>query len=333
MINKSQELYGYFQKKALENYSLFQVEIDVTSRCNANCPFCFQGDHYNDSEEMTFEQIILLLDQLRELGTFYIGFSGGEPFMRKDFIDILNEAKKRRFRISFISNGILLDKNKIDQIAEMKINKVNISFHGIRKETYMKSFGINNSDFYNKAIRNIDYMIERDIPLGIAITVTKYNINELEEITKYFLDKGLKENDINYELLLSGKREISKLMPTNADIKHNIYYLNQKIKKEEKHGRCGAGIISCTIDAKGNVFPCTFFNNSVGNVKEKHIKEIWEESHFLKILRSIQDEMFKKCGNCSIRKECNICLANNLNETGNIFMPSDMFCESRKARV
>lgn len=327
------EIYGYFQQKAMQNHALFQVEIDVTSKCNANCSFCFQGTHENKYYDMSLEKIVNLLDDLRSMGTFFIGFSGGEPFARADFLEILNEAKKRKFRISVISNGMLLSKSDIDRLAELQIDRVTISFHGISQDTYLKSFGINNPSCFSRAIENIDYMLQKGISLGIAITVTKYNIGELEEITNFFLQKGLKSSDINYNMLLSGKRKINELMPTQEQITENVNYLSQKIGKEEKHALCNAGIISCSIDSRGYVYPCTFFNNYVGNIFEQSIKDIWENSHFLKILRSLKDSMFEKCADCALKGKCNMCLATNLNDTGDIFIPSEMFCQSRKARI
>lgn len=327
------EIYAYFQQKALKTHTLFQAEIDVTSRCNANCPFCFQGAHENKQKDMPLEKMIQLLDDLREMGTYYIGFSGGEPFARPDFLDILAEARKRRFRISFISNGMLMTKTDIDRLVELNIDRVTISFHSMNREAYMKSFGIKNIEWYYQAIDNIKYMISQGISVGVAITVTRINVDELDDITNFFIDLGLKCKDINYNMLLSGRREIGDLMPTQEQIMVNSKYLSQKIEKEGKIAICNAGIIACSIDSKGNVYPCTFFNNYVGNIYEQSIKDIWENSHFLKILRGLRSEMFEKCVDCQLKGKCNMCLVTNINETGNIFVPSEMFCESRKARM
>lgn len=88
------ELYNYMQNKAKKTNELFQVEIDVTSRCNACCPFCFQGEHLAQDDELSFDSMIVLLDKLREMGTYYIGFSGGEPFIREDLNHKLRPTKR-----------------------------------------------------------------------------------------------------------------------------------------------------------------------------------------------------------------------------------------------
>lgn len=329
-------MYEYFQRKAMKSHSLFQIEIDVTSKCNANCPFCFQGDHNHAArDEMPLEMITNLLDDLREMGTYYIGFSGGEPFARDDFLDILEAAKKRGFRVSLITNAMLLSKEKINRLCELGIERVTVSFHSIHQDTYIKSFAINNPNLYFVALNNIDYMLKRNISLGVAITVTKDSIQDLGDTTKYFLNLGLQEQDINYNLLLRGQREIEELMPKESDIIYKRDYLSKKIDGSNSDITllCAAGIYSCSIDAFGNVYPCTFFNTSAGNLYNQSLREIWETSHLLKIIRSFREEMFEKCASCSNKGKCHLCIATNLNETNNIFEPSNSFCESRKARL
>nr|WP_300837515.1 radical SAM protein [uncultured Acetatifactor sp.] len=329
------EMYEYFQRKAMESHSLFQIEIDVTSKCNANCPFCFQGDHNHAArDEMSLQMITNLLDDLREMGTYYIGFSGGEPFARDDFPDILEAAKKRGFRVSLITNAMLLSEEKIDRLSELGIERVTVSFHSIHQNTYGKSFGINSSNQYFVALDNIHHMLKRNISLGLAITVTKDTIQDLEDTTKHFLDLGLREQDINYNLLLRGQREIEELMPKESDIVNNGKYLSNKINSSNSDIAllCAAGTYSCSIDAFGNVYPCTFFNSIAGNLYNQSISEIWETSHLFKIIRSFREEMFQKCASCSNKGKCHLCIATNLNETNNIFEPSSSFCESRKAR-
>lgn len=332
------DLYDYFQKKALEKNSLFQVEIDVTSLCNAKCPFCFQGGcHNKNSEELNYNEIICLLDELRNLGTYYLGFSGGEPFTRKDFLNILGESKKRGFRVSFITNAMLLNKNIIDELEKIGVDRVTVSFHSVNKDIYKFLFGINEDYLYYKAVDNIKYLSTKKLSLGLAVTVTKYNIDDLDKIEDFATSVGMSKKDINYNLLLKGNSEIASLMPSELQIKKNnqfFYYKDSLLNKTNGKGLiCIAGKSSCSINSIGDVFPCTFFNNSVGNVKKNSLKTIWEESHILKIFRSIRDEHFKKCQACSTKDKCTICMASNINETGDIFTPSDDYCTSRKAKV
>jgi len=326
------DLNTYFQSKAANENSLFQVEIDVTSKCNADCPFCFQDCHSDNKKDMSLHMYKDLFKQLREMGVQYIGFSGGEPFSRNDFLDILKEAKKYAFRISLITNGMLLNDETIYELNYIGISRVTISFHSANKDNYLKSFGIRDCRLYENAKSNIKKLLEIGMSVGIAITITNINYEDLEETTIFLKKLGIKDIDINYNSLLSGKREISHLRPKLEDT--SLDFANDIISEDENYGLlCIAGITSCSIGPEGDVFPCTFFNCPAGNLYKNNLSEIWNESYLFKMLRSLDESMFLKCTNCAIKRKCHYCLASCLKETGNMFMPSNEFCQSKKARA
>ena len=138
---------------AYRNNSLFQVEIDVTRNCNANCIFCYQGNKHNSINDLNIKEIEQLLLDLKRMGTYIVGYSGGEPFMRKDFIDILKLTKRKGFKTFFITNAQLMSESDIEALVEMAIDKVTVSFHSIYKENYMKIFGIQNPELYDNALK------------------------------------------------------------------------------------------------------------------------------------------------------------------------------------
>lgn len=331
------DIYLYFQKKALNSNSLFQVEIDVCKSCNANCIFCFQGEHKVDKNTLTLDELKKVMNDLRKMGVYSIGFSGGEPFSRKDFIEILKYARKLHFRISIITNAMLLNKNIIDQLNDIFIERITISFHSINKNTYNYLFGINDDNYFNKVIDNIRYMISLKMNIGIAVTITKYNVNELLDIQNFFNEMGISRVNINFNSLLQGKKEINNILPNKVELEKqsNVFKEKDKIflSCKEDEIRCIAGRSSCSIDPFGNVYPCTFFNTAAGNVKETPIKEIWENSHLLKIIRAITKNHFEKCNNCELSNKCSVCICDNLNRTGNLFYPDEKYCESKRIRI
>ncbi|MBU1093117.1 MAG: radical SAM protein [Firmicutes bacterium] len=317
---------------AVINNRLFQVEIDVTYKCNAKCFFCYQGENHVANDEISTSRLKELLHELKKLGTYYIGFSGGEPFARSDFLDILRYAKQLGFRVSVISNGHLLNRNVILNLASIGIERLTYSFHSTDKMNYDFHFGLNNDTlFYNRAIDNIKFSIESGISVGIATTVTKYNIDDIPTLLEYFIDLGLSKKDINLNLLLEGNQSIDDYRPSQEQLERNSQYFLEKELRTEFF--CSAGRITCSIDSKGNVYPCTFFNTPAGNINQTKIKDIWENSHYLKIIRSLNINNFVKCVNCEVRNTCNPCLVSNLNETGSIFKPSESFCLAQKHKI
>jgi MoaA/NifB/PqqE/SkfB family radical SAM enzyme len=82
-----------------------RVMFELTYRCNFKCPHCYVPFKYRKCKELETKEVFAILDQLKDIGCFYLGFTGGEPFMRKDILDILWYAKKKGFEIIIYTNG------------------------------------------------------------------------------------------------------------------------------------------------------------------------------------------------------------------------------------
>jgi radical SAM protein with 4Fe4S-binding SPASM domain len=136
------------------------VDIELTNRCNLRCKMCWFhgengiGDRYRNSE-MTTAEIIELINQLAEYRP-YIYFGGAEPFIREEFIEILAYAKRFSLPISFTTNGTLLDRNKIENIIDLRIDTINFSIDGY-EELHDRLRGNGN---FRKAMSTIQYLLE-----------------------------------------------------------------------------------------------------------------------------------------------------------------------------
>ena len=328
----SRNIIANVKQHAVDNNLPFQVEIDVTYRCNAKCFFCFQGNVHEDSRQvLSFSQLSKVLSDLKKMGCFYIGFSGGEPFLREDFLDTVRCAKKLGFMVSVVTNLQLPSSKDLKTLFKHGVNKVTVSFHSHDVETYCDIFNVSEQE-YHQALSNVRYLIANEHPVSIASTVSQKNFMHMAELKSFFEREGLTSSDINFNLLIQGKNDIAEYrdsqefrdyIAANKGLKDNI--LEQSIDF-----MCSAGRISCSITPFGDVVPCTFFNAIAGNVLESSISEIWHNSHLLKILRSFDAQSFSKCNACDYRGYCHVCMANNLNETGRYNIPALDYCSFRK---
>src|SRR5512140_1777136 len=83
------------------------VWLEVTRACNLRCRHCFVSARRPQPDELSTEQILSLLDELKAQNVFSIVFSGGEPFVRSDFLDIVDYAIRLGFVVAVVTNGIL----------------------------------------------------------------------------------------------------------------------------------------------------------------------------------------------------------------------------------
>ncbi len=334
--NTQRDIFEELHVSAVQSNKLFMAEIDITSICNCRCPFCFQGEeHQNHGEILTFEEIVRLLDELKELGCYYISFSGGEPFCRKDFVKILKEAKKRGFYITFVSNLQLASDEDIEEINTLGITKILVSFHSHDPETYANIFKVD-SKMYWRALENIKHLISGGTPVGVSATISNQNATELHEIRDMFVNLGIPEKQIRFNPLLEGKNPVDKIRGENElckylcehkDLRVNIL---SRLRTKRVSFCCSAGRTYCVIHPNGDVLPCGFVNKIAGNIRNDSLKHIWEESDVFKEIRNIQESDFPNCSTCEELETCPICIGNNLNETGKYTLPSEQYCRFRK---
>ena len=115
----------------------FQVDIDVTNACNYDCIYCCADAKYKFDNELTFLEIVFLIDSLYQWGVMDITFAGGEPFLRKDIMDIMKYAnEKRGLNSTIVTNGSLLSEQELENLEKLKNVNLLISFDSADPQIY-----------------------------------------------------------------------------------------------------------------------------------------------------------------------------------------------------
>ena len=121
-------------QRALELGVPLSVQMDLTYRCNERCVHCYL-DH-EDHGEMTTSEIKSLLDQLADAGVFYLCFSGGEVFMRRDFFEVLEYARKLLFCVKVKTNAFMIGEREAERLAKAAIDSVQVSVYSRHPEVH-----------------------------------------------------------------------------------------------------------------------------------------------------------------------------------------------------
>lgn len=96
------------------------MALAITNKCNLRCVHCISNSGQEINDCLSFEKIKQILDQAAELKVPYFGFTGGEPFCREDFYDILNYASGKGFKIIITSNGTLITPEWAEKLKKTK---------------------------------------------------------------------------------------------------------------------------------------------------------------------------------------------------------------------
>ena len=153
--------YGAFsadlhQRQAGERVPM-QVSIEVTRRCPLECLHCYNnlpmGDMEAKQREMTKEEHFKMLDELVDMGCFWLLYTGGEIFARKDFLEIYTYAKKKGFLITLFTNGTIINEQIADYLVEWPPFAIEITLYGRTRETYEALTAVPGS--YDRCLRGI----------------------------------------------------------------------------------------------------------------------------------------------------------------------------------
>jgi radical SAM protein with 4Fe4S-binding SPASM domain len=348
--------YGAFsadlhQRRTGERVPL-QVSIEVTRRCPLECLHCYNnlpmGDMDAKRREMTKEEHFRVLDELVEMGCFWILYTGGEIFARKDFLEIYTYAKEKGFLITLFTNGTIINEQIADYLKEWPPFAIEITLYGRTRETYEALTAIPGS--YDRCLRGIKLLKERGLPLKLKTVATSINKHEVMAMRRFAEGElGVEfkmDGQINPRIDCSQSPLAVRLTPEEvvaldmAAPKGVSEYLRlAKHSLENPPGLaqvetvyfCGGGMNSFAINAYGEIGICVISQQETFTVRGSGVRQVWEDS--LLHLRQRKRTQITKCTQCQIQALCGMCPANGELENGERETPVDFLCHVAHLRA
>jgi AdoMet-dependent heme synthase len=168
------------------------VICEVTYICNLACPTCFRWTSKPDEHELTTEEWKGVIRKLKAwLGSFNLTFTGGEPFLRKDLLEIFKFATDNGIVTGVVSNGSLIDKALAKEIVASGLDGLCLSLNSLKRHIHNETRGTNGSfDEVMTAIENMKE-VKKGMRLSLSTTVVRENIGELVDMVKWTKATGL----------------------------------------------------------------------------------------------------------------------------------------------
>jgi MoaA/NifB/PqqE/SkfB family radical SAM enzyme len=170
--------------RALTPNRPYHVQWMVTRRCNYRCAGCNVWRE-QDTKELSTEEIKRGLEILRKLGVLEIVISGGNPLLRPDIDEIIEYAS--RFFITTVYDNGSLAAEKIDALRDADF--VAISIDSLHPEKNDSIKGVKGS--WKKAVEAVEKLRDEGINVSVSPTISQFNLYEIIDFTKYFLEKGI----------------------------------------------------------------------------------------------------------------------------------------------
>lgn len=197
LIGLGERLGFYFGR--LVSYPLIPPEhayFSLTARCNLRCLMCdISKNPSRREDELSTAQIKDIIRQIDDMDIRHLIFSGGEPFLKKDFFNILEYASESSIgRIDIITNGTFLDEDNIKRLTGLRLNHISISLDGLRET----NDSIRGKGVFQMAESNIErfiaYKQEEGLSfptLGINFTIMDENIDDALPMVEFARERGL----------------------------------------------------------------------------------------------------------------------------------------------
>ncbi|MDD2654227.1 MAG: radical SAM protein [Candidatus Omnitrophica bacterium] len=301
------------------------LTVSVTFRCNSRCQTCHI---YNKkSEELSRDELGQVFKSIGKNQIYWITFSGGEVFLRNDFVDICESAyiNCQPKVITIPTNGLLCEviPDKVKKILDIcKKTKVviNLSLDDIKeKHDFIRGVEGNFVKALN-TYRALKSLKAHNLVLGVHTVISKFNVKRLPEIYNFVMNElgpdsyiteiaeereelGTVGSDITpavedycqaIDFLVDSIKKIkfSGLAKTTEAFRIRYYEMVKKILQDKKRViPCYAGLASCHIIPNGDVWACCIKSEKIGNLKEAgyDFKKIWRSSRAVDIRKKIKN--------------------------------------------
>ncbi|EXU75606.1 pyrroloquinoline quinone biosynthesis protein PqqE [Erwinia papayae] len=298
---------------------------ELTYRCPLQCPYCSNPlDFAREEQELTTEQWIEVFRQARQMGAVQLGFSGGEPLVRKDLPELIRAARDLGFYTNLITSGIGLTEKKIDAFADAGLDHIQISFQA-SDETLNAALAGSQKAFQQK-LAMAKAVKAHGYPMVLNFVLHRHNIDQIDRIIDLAIE--LEADDVelatcqfygwaqlNREGLLPTRQQIASAeavvqryrekMSADSNLANLLFVTPDYYEERPKGCMGGWGAIFLSVTPEGMALPCHSARQlpvQFPSVLEHSLQQIWYESFGFNKYRGF-DWMPEPCRSCSEKEQ------------------------------
>ena len=264
--------------------------ISPSMRCNLKCYGCYAGEYSQENMGLPFETVDRIVCEAKDIGIHFIVVSGGEPFVRRDLLDIYEKHSDVGFQV--YTHGGLLDEKTVQRLAELGNVMPCISIEGYEEETDQRR----GEGHFKKIMVAMDRLREAGVVFGFSATATRHNADVLiqDEFIEMLVEKGATLGWY-FTYIPIGREPDTALMPTPVQRD----YQRQRVSELRNtypilladfwndgwmtNGCISGGERYFHINANGDVEPCVFAHFAMDNIKDTSLTEALNSPLFRRI--------------------------------------------------
>jgi mycofactocin biosynthetic radical S-adenosylmethionine protein MftC len=288
------------------------ITWEVTSDCNLSCRHCLSADlRQAGPPDLGYDECLAVVDELARLGVFQVNFGGGEPFLRPDFLDLLDYAQRRGITTCVSTNGSLLSEVTARHLARMPLCYLQVSLDGATAET---NDAIRGRGAFACALAAAERLAAAGLRgFSLNMVVTRLNFEELDAFCALAESYGAKarlsrlrpsgrarEVWQDYRLSRPQLAALSEFLGRRPEVLTGDSFFPLAPESRARLGlnMCGAAGMTLALSPGGDVYPCAFLSEPAflaGNVRERSLVDIYRDSVVLGLFRDLDPAACSAC--------------------------------------
>jgi radical SAM protein with 4Fe4S-binding SPASM domain len=326
----------------------FILGWELTLSCNLRCRHCGSSAGLSRSRELNTQECLDICNQFPELFVQEVNFTGGEPLLRSDWVEISIHLNELGIASKILTNGLALNQDTIVKMKKAHISGVGVSLDGLEStHDYIRS----RTNLFRSVLKGIKQVLDANFPLTVITTVNSLNIRELPLMFSLLKSVGVSRWQVQPVFPLGRADETNELELTDKEYLcfgefvqkwgalakeegfeilpgDSFGYFTEVDTRQPSWRGCPAGLFSCGITSDGKIKGCLSLPDEIieGNLRQNDLWDIWFNPNSFSYTRQFQtDDLGENCIDCDMSDLCRGgCSAMSYGSTGSFH--NDKYC-------
>lgn len=277
----------------------FWLLAELTYSCPLQCSYCANPINLKgEGDELSTEQWISVLKQGRKMGAAQLGFSGGEPLLRKDLEVLIREARQMGYYTNLITSGMGMDAARVADFKSAGLDHIQVSFQASTEELNNRLAGSKKA--FAQKLAMAREVKAQGYPMVLNFVIHRDNIDQIDQIIELSMELDADYVELataqyygwalaNRDQLLPTQDQLTRAEETTNRYRDQldgsgpklIFVMPDYYEERPKDCMNGWGKLFLTITPDGTALPCHSARElpiAFPNVRDTSLEEIWYRS-------------------------------------------------------
>jgi radical SAM protein with 4Fe4S-binding SPASM domain len=325
-------------ERAMQQSLPLSALFELTGRCNLDCGHCYL-DIANPPDELSTDEALHVIDELKRAGTLFLTLTGGEIFLRKDVLIIAAHARRLGMAVRLFTNATRITRELAREIAAIKPLGVEISIYGAHASEHASV--TSRASSLRRTLRGVVHLKRAGVNIQLKAPLLSAVVDQIDGLFSIADRLGV---PLRFDPLVTPRHDnlgnAPLVMRAEGEALIRAFQhprLKQFTQRSEPRDPddipCALARRTTRVSPTGDVFACPSYPGAIGNLLERSFRDIWSGGELLDRLRKVRvRDLEGDCHDCSQSGYCGRCTAVALLEHGDEMGPTQEACRVADAK-